>query len=77
MVSTGLTQLLSYVGTVRGLSSIRAKVWEQLAQDARLATWGAVCSATLRREVNIWDEFFQRHFQERTKVRLLPLSCLR
>ncbi|KAK2188068.1 hypothetical protein NP493_145g03017 [Ridgeia piscesae] len=69
-VNAGLTKLLTFISTVRGLALIRDQVWVTLKQDDRLQTWDLVCEQVLNRKVALWQEFFLQLFTDRTKTLL-------
>ncbi|CAH3019344.1 unnamed protein product [Porites evermanni] len=79
-VTTGVNSLLKYIGTLKGLASIRDAVWDLLKEaekavgsDDQDLDWSTLCNRVLGRDVSIWAEFLQPLFLNRAKVILKGL----
>ncbi|XP_022785211.1 conserved oligomeric Golgi complex subunit 1-like isoform X1 [Stylophora pistillata] len=71
-VTAAVSNLLKYVGSLKGLASLRDAVWDLLKQtstasgDCTLA-WSTLCNNVLGRDLSIWNEFLQRPFLSRAQ----------
>nr|XP_058952613.1 conserved oligomeric Golgi complex subunit 1-like [Pocillopora verrucosa] len=71
-VTAAVSNLLKYVGSLKGLASIRDAVWDLLNQTSAASgdctlDWSAVCNSILGRDLSIWNEFLQSPFLSRAQ----------
>ncbi|XP_013380864.1 conserved oligomeric Golgi complex subunit 1 [Lingula anatina] len=64
-INSGVSKLLGYVNTVKGVAGIRDAVWEQLANATQISEWDNICGHILKRKVPVWDEFIRPLFLAR------------
>ncbi|XP_020608067.1 conserved oligomeric Golgi complex subunit 1-like isoform X2 [Orbicella faveolata] len=80
-VTAGVNNLLKYIGSLKGLASIRDAVWDLLNEvtteiagmsssaggSDHTLDWSTLCTQVLGRNLSIWDEFLQPLFLSRAK----------
>lgn len=77
-VKKGMDSFLQYVGTLKGLASIRDAVWDLVNpsvdngtstyHNAVLRKWEAVTSSCLGNKLSLWHELFRDEFVARSKT---------
>ena len=74
MISEGTAKVLSHVNTLGGISIIRRGVYDFLSYSeskdnstSLVEDWNSVCLSTIKRNVNIWDEFYRNLFRDRVE----------
>lgn len=76
-VQTGVEKLLAHVMSIKALSSIKTAVHSRLAASPRAEqpdsapwqeVWSSTCQLVLKRELSVWDTFFQAPLLQRVKV---------
>ncbi|XP_015773605.1 PREDICTED: conserved oligomeric Golgi complex subunit 1-like isoform X1 [Acropora digitifera] len=79
-VTAGVSSLLKYIGTLKGLASVRDAVWDLLKEAALTSSssdqaidWTTLCNSVLGHDLSIWDEFLQPLFLARAKAILRGL----
>jgi len=68
VVQSGLSKLLSYITSIKGLATIRDEIWSLLKQDERMQSWNSVCDQVFGRSLSVWDELMRKIFVDRIKV---------
>ncbi|EDO32416.1 predicted protein [Nematostella vectensis] len=78
-VSSGVAKLLKYIGTLKGLATIRDAIWNLLKEAAAAQassdglTWEDLCRTVLNKDMCLWDTFLRPLFSERAKTILRGL----
>ncbi|XP_031572017.1 conserved oligomeric Golgi complex subunit 1-like [Actinia tenebrosa] len=83
-ISSGVGKLLTYVGTLKGLASMRDAIWEllkecdsnaQFTQDNEVVEleWNQLCTKVINHELSLWDKFMRPLFVNRAKAILSGL----
>ncbi|XP_068741346.1 conserved oligomeric Golgi complex subunit 1-like isoform X2 [Montipora capricornis] len=79
-VTTGVSSLLKYIGSLKGLASVRDAVWDLLKEaettsfsSGHSLDWKTLCNRLLGRDLSIWDEFLRPLFLSRARAILKGL----
>ncbi|XP_061837617.1 conserved oligomeric Golgi complex subunit 1 isoform X2 [Nerophis lumbriciformis] len=64
----GVSSLLVYVKSLKGLAAIRDAVWDLLSTDSIQRHWNTVCQRLLERPLAVWDDFLQQLFLQRLQA---------
>ncbi|KAG1687280.1 Conserved oligomeric Golgi complex subunit 1 [Nymphon striatum] len=67
-VLKGFEKILSYVNSIRSLSSIRYSIFKLLLENNRDRNWNNVCHPIFKKSINIWKEFVHPVFISRIKA---------
>ncbi|KAJ8254499.1 hypothetical protein COCON_G00211110 [Conger conger] len=67
-VRGGVSSLLVYVRSLKGLASIRDAVWELLSSESISQHWATVCQRLLERPLPLWEDFLQQLFLQRLQA---------
>ncbi|KAI1884232.1 hypothetical protein AGOR_G00224330 [Albula goreensis] len=67
-VRGGVSSLLVYVKSLKGLAAIRDAVWDLLSSESISQHWGTVCQRLLERPLPLWDDFLQNLFLQRLQA---------
>ncbi|KAJ8389155.1 hypothetical protein AAFF_G00123610 [Aldrovandia affinis] len=67
-VRSGVSSLLVYVKSLKGLAAIRDAVWDLLTSESISQHWGTVCQRLLDRPLALWDDFLQQLFLHRLQA---------
>ncbi|KAG7459572.1 hypothetical protein MATL_G00212070 [Megalops atlanticus] len=67
-VRSGVSGLLVYVKSLKGLAAIRDAVWDLLSSESISQHWSNVCQRLLERPLALWDDFLQQLFLERLQA---------
>ncbi|XP_073538642.1 conserved oligomeric Golgi complex subunit 1 [Phyllobates terribilis] len=67
-IKSGISALLVYVKTLKGLAGIRDAVWELLTSDSMSHNWGKVCQRLLDRPIRFWEDMMQQLFLDRLQT---------
>ncbi|NXA04170.1 COG1 protein, partial [Sapayoa aenigma] len=67
-IRAGVSSLLVYVRSMKGLAGIRDAVWELLSSESSSQNWEAVCRRLLDRPVSFWEELLQQLFLDRLQT---------
>ncbi|KAL4657881.1 conserved oligomeric Golgi complex subunit 1-like [Arapaima gigas] len=67
-IRDGVSSLLVYVKTVKGLAAIRDAVWDLLTSDSISQNWSVVCQRLLERPLAFWEDFLQQLFLRRLQA---------
>nr|XP_006635458.1 PREDICTED: conserved oligomeric Golgi complex subunit 1 isoform X1 [Lepisosteus oculatus] len=67
-ICSGISGLLVYVKSLKGLAAIRDAVWELLTSDAISQHWSVICQRLLERPLSFWEDFLQQLFLQRLQA---------
>ncbi|XP_053309035.1 conserved oligomeric Golgi complex subunit 1 isoform X2 [Spea bombifrons] len=67
-LKSGISSLLVYVKSLKGLAGIRDAVWELMTSESMSQNWNKVCKRLLDRPIRFWEDLLQRIFLERLQT---------
>uniref|UniRef100_A0A9J8C4H6 Conserved oligomeric Golgi complex subunit 1 n=1 Tax=Cyprinus carpio carpio TaxID=630221 RepID=A0A9J8C4H6_CYPCA len=67
-IRSGVSSLLVYVKSLKGLAAIRDAVWELLISESISQHWSTVCQSLLERPLALWDDLLQQLFLQRLQA---------
>ncbi|KAE8576114.1 hypothetical protein XENTR_v10004059 [Xenopus tropicalis] len=67
-IKVGISALLVYVKSLKGLAGIRDAVWELLTSESMSQNWDKVCHRLLDRPFRFWEDILQQLFLERLQA---------
>ncbi|XP_040438017.1 conserved oligomeric Golgi complex subunit 1 isoform X2 [Falco naumanni] len=67
-VRAGVSNLLVYVKSMKGLAGIRDAVWELLTSESISQNWEAVCRRLLDEPASFWEDLLQKLFLDRLET---------
>uniref|UniRef100_A0A8C2BKA4 Conserved oligomeric Golgi complex subunit 1 n=1 Tax=Cyprinus carpio TaxID=7962 RepID=A0A8C2BKA4_CYPCA len=67
-IRSGVSSLLVYVKSLKGLAAIRDAVWELLSSESISQHWSTVCQSLLERPLALWDDLLQQLFLQRLQA---------
>ncbi|NXG51140.1 COG1 protein, partial [Psilopogon haemacephalus] len=67
-IRAGVSNLLVYVKSMKGLAGIRDAVWELLSSDSMSQNWAAVCRRLLDKPASFWEDLLQQLFLDRLET---------
>ncbi|XP_058845828.1 conserved oligomeric Golgi complex subunit 1-like isoform X3 [Acipenser ruthenus] len=67
-IKSGISSLLVYVKSLKGLAAIRDAVWELLTSESLSQHWGFVCQRLLEHPLSFWEDFLQQLFLDRLQA---------
>ncbi|KAL0993565.1 hypothetical protein UPYG_G00109830 [Umbra pygmaea] len=67
-ICKGVSSLLVYVKSLKGLASIRDAVWDLLSTDSISQHWSSICQCLLERPLALWEDFLQQLFLHRLQA---------
>ncbi|KAG8564813.1 hypothetical protein GDO81_012581 [Engystomops pustulosus] len=67
-IKSGISSLLVYVKTLKGLAGIRDATWELLTSDSMSQNWEKVCQRLLERPIRFWEDMMQGLFLDRLQT---------
>ncbi|XP_043089852.1 conserved oligomeric Golgi complex subunit 1 isoform X2 [Puntigrus tetrazona] len=67
-IRSGVSSLLVYVKSLKGLAAIRDAVWELLSSESISLHWSTVCQSLLERPLALWDDLLQQLFLQRLQA---------
>ncbi|XP_072259564.1 conserved oligomeric Golgi complex subunit 1 isoform X2 [Pyxicephalus adspersus] len=67
-IKSGISVLLVYVTSLKGLAGIRDAVWELLTSESMSQNWGTVCQRLLDRPFRFWEDLIQQLFLDRLQT---------
>ncbi|KFU93501.1 Conserved oligomeric Golgi complex subunit 1, partial [Chaetura pelagica] len=67
-IRAGVSNLLVYVTSMKGLAGIRDAVWELLTSQTLSQHWGAVCRRLLDQPASFWEDLLQQLFLDRLET---------
>ncbi|KAH0629335.1 hypothetical protein JD844_011333 [Phrynosoma platyrhinos] len=67
-IKSGITNLLVYVKSLKGLAGIRDAVWELLTSESMSQNWETVCNRLLDKPISLWEDLLQQLFLDRLQT---------
>uniref|UniRef100_A0A8C8BI47 Conserved oligomeric Golgi complex subunit 1 n=1 Tax=Otus sunia TaxID=257818 RepID=A0A8C8BI47_9STRI len=67
-IRAGVSNLLVYVKSMKGLAGIRDAVWELLTSESISQNWEAVCRRLLDKPASFWEDLLQQLFLDRLET---------
>ncbi|KAL8163494.1 UNVERIFIED_CONTAM: Golgi transport complex subunit 1 [Gekko kuhli] len=67
-IRIGITSLLVYVKSLKGLAGIRDAVWELLTSESMSQNWETVCCRLLDKPISFWEDLLQQLFLDRLQT---------
>uniref|UniRef100_A0A7N4Q190 Conserved oligomeric Golgi complex subunit 1 n=1 Tax=Sarcophilus harrisii TaxID=9305 RepID=A0A7N4Q190_SARHA len=67
-IKSGITNLLVYVKSLKGLAGIRDAVWELLTSESMSRSWEMVCRRLLDKRLSFWEDLLQQLFLDRLQT---------
>ncbi|NXX75408.1 COG1 protein, partial [Urocolius indicus] len=67
-IRAGVSNLLVYVKSMKGLAGIRDAVWELLTGEALSHNWEPVCQRLLDKAASLWEDLLQQLFLDRLET---------
>lgn len=68
-IKNGITNLLLYVKSMKGLAGIRDAMWQLLTSEPARHSWEVVCWRLLEKPLLFWEDVMQQLFLDRLQVR--------
>ncbi|XP_036194894.1 conserved oligomeric Golgi complex subunit 1 isoform X1 [Myotis myotis] len=67
-IKNGITSLLMFVKSMKGLAGIRDAVWELLTNESTSRSWDVVCRRLLEKPLSLWEDLMQQLFLDRLQT---------
>ncbi|XP_025024569.1 conserved oligomeric Golgi complex subunit 1 [Python bivittatus] len=67
-IKSGITDLLVYVKSLKGLARIRDAVWELLTSESISQNWETVCHRLLDKPISFWEDLLHQLFLDRLQT---------
>ncbi|KAM5134988.1 conserved oligomeric Golgi complex subunit 1 isoform 2-T2 [Mantella aurantiaca] len=67
-IKSGISALLVYVKSLKGLAGIRDAVWELLTSESMSQHWDIVCQRLLDQPFRFWEDLMQQLFLDRLQT---------
>ncbi|XP_039085696.1 conserved oligomeric Golgi complex subunit 1 isoform X2 [Hyaena hyaena] len=67
-IRNGITNLLLYVKSMKGLAGVRDAMWELLTNEATSHSWDIICQRLLEKPLLFWEDLMQQLFLERLQT---------
>ncbi|XP_036925836.1 conserved oligomeric Golgi complex subunit 1 isoform X1 [Sturnira hondurensis] len=67
-IKNGITNLLMFVKSMKGLAGIRDAVWELLTSESTTHSWDVVCRRLLEKPFLFWEDLMQQLFLDRLQT---------
>ncbi|XP_018425831.1 PREDICTED: conserved oligomeric Golgi complex subunit 1 [Nanorana parkeri] len=67
-IKSGISALLVYVKSLKGLAGIRDAIWELLTSESMSQNWDVVCQRLLDRPIRFWEDLMQQLFLDRLQT---------
>uniref|UniRef100_A0A8C6RZ80 Conserved oligomeric Golgi complex subunit 1 n=4 Tax=Euarchontoglires TaxID=314146 RepID=A0A8C6RZ80_NANGA len=67
-IRNGITNLLVYVKSMKGLAGIRDAIWELLTHESTNHSWEVVCGRLLEKPLLLWEDLMQQLFLDRLQT---------
>uniref|UniRef100_A0A2K6GRF0 Conserved oligomeric Golgi complex subunit 1 n=1 Tax=Propithecus coquereli TaxID=379532 RepID=A0A2K6GRF0_PROCO len=67
-IKNGITNLLMYVKSVKGLAGIRDAMWELLTNESTNHSWDVICQRLLEKPLLFWEDMMQQLFLDRLQT---------
>uniref|UniRef100_A0ABI8AHT5 Conserved oligomeric Golgi complex subunit 1 n=1 Tax=Felis catus TaxID=9685 RepID=A0ABI8AHT5_FELCA len=67
-IKNGITNLLFYVKSIRGLAGIRDAMWELLTNESTNHSWDVICQRLLEKPLLFWEDLMRQLFLDRLQT---------
>ncbi|XP_036125075.1 conserved oligomeric Golgi complex subunit 1 isoform X1 [Molossus molossus] len=67
-IKIGITNLLMFVKSMKGLAGIRDAVWELLTNESASHSWDVICRRLLDKPLLFWEDLMQQLFLDRLQT---------
>ncbi|VFV34395.1 conserved oligomeric golgi complex [Lynx pardinus] len=67
-IKNGITDLLFYVKSIRGLAGIRDAMWELLTNESTNHSWDVICQRLLEKPLLFWEDLMRQLFLDRLQT---------
>uniref|UniRef100_A0A7N5P0F5 Conserved oligomeric Golgi complex subunit 1 n=1 Tax=Ailuropoda melanoleuca TaxID=9646 RepID=A0A7N5P0F5_AILME len=67
-IKNGITSLLIYVKSMKGLAGIRDAMWELLTNESTSHSWDVICQRLLEKPLFLWEDLMQQLFLDRLQT---------
>ncbi|CAD7668195.1 unnamed protein product [Nyctereutes procyonoides] len=67
-IKNGITNLLLYVKSMKGLAGIRDAMWELLTNESTNHSWDVICQRLLEKPLLFWEDLMQQLFLDRLQT---------
>ncbi|XP_056143622.1 conserved oligomeric Golgi complex subunit 1 isoform X2 [Lampris incognitus] len=67
-ICQGVSSLLVYVKSLKGLAAIRDAVWDLLSTESISQHWSTICQRLLESPLTVWKDFLQELFLQRLQA---------
>nr|XP_034798697.1 conserved oligomeric Golgi complex subunit 1 isoform X5 [Pan paniscus] len=67
-IKNGITNLLMYVKSMKGLAGIRDAMWELLTNESTNHSWDVLCRRLLEKPLLFWEDMMQQLFLDRLQT---------
>ncbi|XP_059128029.1 conserved oligomeric Golgi complex subunit 1 [Peromyscus eremicus] len=67
-IKNGVTNLLLYVKSMKGLAGIRDAIWDLLSNESASHSWEVVCQRLLEKPLLFWEDLMQQLFLDRLQT---------
>ncbi|XP_036756088.2 conserved oligomeric Golgi complex subunit 1 isoform X1 [Manis pentadactyla] len=67
-IKNGVSNLLMYVKSMKGLAGIRDGVWELLTNEPTSHSWDVICQRLLEDPLSFWEDLMQQLFLDRLQT---------
>nr|XP_012309226.1 conserved oligomeric Golgi complex subunit 1 isoform X1 [Aotus nancymaae] len=67
-IKNGITNLLMYVKSMKGLAGIRDAMWELLTNESTNHSWDVICRRLLEKPLLFWEDIMQQLFLDRLQT---------
>ncbi|XP_069338921.1 conserved oligomeric Golgi complex subunit 1 isoform X1 [Eulemur rufifrons] len=67
-IKNGITNLLMYVKSMKGLAGIRDAMWELLTNESTNHSWDVICRLLLEKPLLFWEDMMQQLFLDRLQT---------
>uniref|UniRef100_A0A0D9QWL5 Conserved oligomeric Golgi complex subunit 1 n=1 Tax=Chlorocebus sabaeus TaxID=60711 RepID=A0A0D9QWL5_CHLSB len=67
-IKNGVTNLLMYVKSMKGLAGIRDAMWELLTNESANHSWDVLCRRLLEKPLLFWEDMMQQLFLDRLQT---------
>ncbi|XP_055448178.1 conserved oligomeric Golgi complex subunit 1 [Psammomys obesus] len=67
-IKNGISNLLLYVKSMKGLAGIRDAIWDLLSNESASHSWEVVCGRLLEKPLSFWEDLMQQLFLDRLQT---------
>ncbi|XP_016056947.1 PREDICTED: conserved oligomeric Golgi complex subunit 1 [Miniopterus natalensis] len=67
-IKNGITSLLMFVKSMKGLAGIRDAVWELLTSESASHSWDVICRRLLEKPLLLWEDLMRQLFLDRLQT---------